>query len=146
MKNSFAFCRENGQCTKDSYSYVSTDNEQTLMSTVARQPVSVAIERDQFSFQLYMSGVLTASRGMSRLTAWSPCNFKNGCEKRLKGHVSCAKSRKKAADRDKSQSAEGECRQFSTLLLHIRSSVFSCTPAPTVIMRVVDLWLKCLEK
>ena len=84
MNNSFAFCRENGQCTKDSYRYtstegtckassrnieltpgyreVSTDNEQTLMSTVARQPVSTAIEADQYSFQLYSSGVFTASR------------------------------------------------------------------------------------
>ena len=61
MKNSFAFCEKNGQCTEDSYGYtstegtfkassrnvefapgsvtgyrdVSTDNEQTLMSTVA---------------------------------------------------------------------------------------------------------------
>ena len=83
MKNSFAFCRENGQCTEDSYSYtstehtfkassrnvefapgsvtgyrgVSTDNEQTLMSTVALQQVSVAIEAYQSSFQSYRSGM-----------------------------------------------------------------------------------------
>ena len=76
MNNSFAFCRENGQCSEDSYSYtstegnfkassrnvelapgsvteyrdVSTDNEQTLMSTVARQPVSTIIEADLCSF------------------------------------------------------------------------------------------------
>ena len=76
MNNSFEFCRENGQCTEDSYSYtstegtfkassrnvklapgsvteyrdVSTDNEQTLMSTVARQPVSTVIEADLCSF------------------------------------------------------------------------------------------------
>ena len=87
MVNGFAFWRENGQCTEDSYSYtlpegtfkassrnvelapgsvtgyrdVSTDNEQTLMSTVARQLVSIAIETDQYSFQLYSSGVFTAS-------------------------------------------------------------------------------------
>ena len=65
MKNSFAFCRENGQCTNDSYSYVSTDNEQTLMSTVARQPMSTAIEADQYSFQLYPSDVFTTSRSTS---------------------------------------------------------------------------------
>ena len=91
MNNSFAFCRENGQCTKDSYSYTSTegtckassrnieltpgsvtgyrdestDNEQTLMSTVARQPVCTVIEADQYSFQLYSSGVFTTSRGTS---------------------------------------------------------------------------------
>ena len=76
LNNSFAFCRENGQCTEDSYGYtstegtfkassrnvelapgsvteyrdVSTDNEQTLMSTVARQPVSTVIEADLCSF------------------------------------------------------------------------------------------------
>ena len=44
---------------------MSNDNEQTLMSTVARQPVSTAIEADQYSFQLYSSGVFTTSRGMS---------------------------------------------------------------------------------
>ena len=31
------------------------------MSTVARQPMSTAIEADQYSFQLYSSGVFTAS-------------------------------------------------------------------------------------
>ena len=84
MNNSFAFCRENGQCTEDSYSYtstegtfkassrnveplapgsvtgyrdVSTDNEQILMSTVALQQVSITIEAYQSSFQSYRSGV-----------------------------------------------------------------------------------------
>ena len=33
------------------------------MSTVARQLVSIAIETDQYSFQLYSSGVFTASCG-----------------------------------------------------------------------------------
>ena len=42
---------------------MSTDNGQTLMSTVAWQPVSTAIEADQYSFQLYSSGVFTASCG-----------------------------------------------------------------------------------
>ena len=42
------------------YTDVSTNNEQTLMSTVARQPMSTAIEADQYSFQLYSSGVFTA--------------------------------------------------------------------------------------
>ena len=35
------------------------------MSTVARQPVSTAIEADQYSFQLYSSDVFTTSRGTS---------------------------------------------------------------------------------
>ena len=82
MNNSFAFCRENDQCTEDSYSYtstegtfkassrnvelapgsvtgyrdVSTDNEQILMSTVALQQVSITIEAYQSSFQSYRSG------------------------------------------------------------------------------------------
>ena len=43
------------------YTDVSTNNEQTLMSTVARQPMSTAIEADQYSFQLYSSGVFTTS-------------------------------------------------------------------------------------
>merc|ERR1712243_111136 len=34
-----------------------------LMSAVAQQPVSIAIEADQSSFQSYSSGVLTASCG-----------------------------------------------------------------------------------
>merc|ERR1711991_606762 len=42
---------------------VSTDSEQALMSAVAQQPVSIAIEADQSSFQSYSSGVLTASCG-----------------------------------------------------------------------------------
>ena len=39
------------------YRDVSTDNEQTLMSTVALQQVSVAIEAYQSSFQSYRSGM-----------------------------------------------------------------------------------------
>ena len=42
---------------------MSTDNEQTLMSSVARQLVSIAIETDQYSFQLYSSGVFIVSCG-----------------------------------------------------------------------------------
>merc|ERR1711868_100723 len=45
------------------YKDVSTDSEQALMSAVAQQPVSIAIEADQSSFQSYSSGVLTASCG-----------------------------------------------------------------------------------
>merc|ERR1719414_2053973 len=89
MDNGFAFAEKNAMCTEDSYSYtarkgtckassctvglaqgsvtgykdVSTDSEQALMSAVAQQPVSIAIEADQSSFQSYSSGVLTASCG-----------------------------------------------------------------------------------
>ena len=45
------------------YTDVSTDIEQAMMSAVAQQPVSIAIEADQYSFQLYSSGVFTASCG-----------------------------------------------------------------------------------
>ena len=44
---------------------VSTDSEQAIMSAVARQPVSTAIEADQYSFQLYSFGVFTTSRDTS---------------------------------------------------------------------------------
>ena len=46
------------------YTDASTDSEQAMMSAVAQQPVSIAIETDQYSFQLYSSGVFTASCGM----------------------------------------------------------------------------------
>lgn len=38
---------------------VARDNEQALMEAVAKQPVSVGIEADQLTFQLYSGGVLT---------------------------------------------------------------------------------------
>ena len=47
------------------YTDVSTDSEQAMMSAVARQPVSTAIEADQYSFQLYSFGVFTTSRDTS---------------------------------------------------------------------------------
>ena len=45
------------------YTDVSTDSEQAMMSAVTQQPVSIAIETDQYSFQLYSSGVFIASCG-----------------------------------------------------------------------------------
>ena len=42
-------------------SSASTDSEQAMMSVVAQQLVSIAIETDQYSFQLYSSGVFIAS-------------------------------------------------------------------------------------
>jgi C1A family cysteine protease len=79
----------NGMCTEASYSYkakggscqatsctkafaagvvtgykdVSTDSEQGLMSALAQQPVSIAIEADKSVFQLYKSGVLSGMCG-----------------------------------------------------------------------------------
>ena len=46
------------------YKGVTTVGERTLMSAVARQHVSAAVEADQSSFQSYRSGVLTASCGV----------------------------------------------------------------------------------
>ena len=45
------------------YTDMSTDSEQAMMLAVAQQPVSIAIETDQYSFQLYFSGVFIASCG-----------------------------------------------------------------------------------
>ena len=87
MDNAFSFAKTNSIYTEGSYPYtstdgtcnlsgcqvgipqggvvgytdVSTDSEQAMMSAVAQQPVSIAIEADQYSFQLYSSGVFIAS-------------------------------------------------------------------------------------
>jgi C1A family cysteine protease len=45
------------------YTDVETNNEEALMSAVAQQPVSVAIQADKSAFQLYSTGVLTATCG-----------------------------------------------------------------------------------
>jgi len=90
MDNAFAWINENnGLCSEESYPYISSDgqtekcqtlcdnlpysqiqswvdvdsSDQALMSAVAMQPVSVAIEADQKDFQLYKSGVLTSECG-----------------------------------------------------------------------------------
>lgn len=46
-----------------SYTDVQTNSDAALMSAIAQQPVSVAIEADQAAFQLYKSGVFTAACG-----------------------------------------------------------------------------------
>jgi len=46
-----------------SYTDVATNSDAALMSALAQQPVSVAIEADQSAFQLYKSGVFTAACG-----------------------------------------------------------------------------------
>ena len=82
MEGAFKFVIENGQCALSSYSYTAKDgtcqkcsavahisycsdvkpNDQISMkSAVANQPVSVAIEADTRYFQSYSSGVLTSS-------------------------------------------------------------------------------------
>ena len=82
MDNAFLFTKTSSICTEESYSYaategtcklsgcqvgipqggvvdytdVSTDSEQTMMSAMTQQPVSIDIEIDQYSVQLYSSG------------------------------------------------------------------------------------------
>jgi xylem cysteine proteinase len=80
MKNG-GLCRESdypytasqGRCqtscslvsTISNYKDVSRYNEDALLAAVANQPVSVAIEADQTSFQFYSGGVMTGSCGTS---------------------------------------------------------------------------------
>jgi C1A family cysteine protease len=56
-------------CTKvttiSSYQDVTPDNDSAFATAVAQQPVSIAIEADQSSFQFYSGGILTAACGTS---------------------------------------------------------------------------------
>lgn len=87
MPRGFSFLKGHNVCTEASYSYNAHDgscklpcsdvaiprggvtgyktvaDEDGLLSAIQNQPVSVAIEADQSSFQLYHSGVLTATCG-----------------------------------------------------------------------------------
>jgi len=89
MDNAFKFAEANAICTEGSYPYkgtggtcasssctvglprgsvtgfkdVSSDSEQAMMSAIAQQPVSIAIEADKSVFQLYKSGVLSSTCG-----------------------------------------------------------------------------------
>lgn len=59
-------CQAN-KCTSvasiSSYKDVPTNSETALMTAISQQPVSVAVEADQDSFQFYSSGVMTAACG-----------------------------------------------------------------------------------
>jgi len=89
MDGAFGYAQKNGMCTETDYPYdaksgkcqassctkawgpdtvsgykdVSTDDKMALMSAVAQQPVSIAIEADKMVFQSYQSGVLTGMCG-----------------------------------------------------------------------------------
>jgi C1A family cysteine protease len=50
-------CTKNANVAPKSYTDVTKNSDSALMSALAQQPVSVAIEADKASFQLYKSGV-----------------------------------------------------------------------------------------
>lgn len=89
MPSAFEFAETNGLCSEQDYPYVSGtgtnpacstsctpvegskptnivnvhETESSLEAAVAKQPVAVAIEADQYAFQLYKRGVLTGKCG-----------------------------------------------------------------------------------
>jgi C1A family cysteine protease len=59
-------CQASGKpvaATITSYTDVTPNSDTALMTAIAQQPVSVAVEADQSSFQFYSSGVMTAACG-----------------------------------------------------------------------------------
>jgi C1A family cysteine protease len=87
MDNAFNYIHDNGICLEKDYPYTASDgscnttcksitkiksfiditpnSESVLLKAVTIQPISVAIEADQSSFQFYSSGVLTSTCGKS---------------------------------------------------------------------------------
>ena len=87
MDNAFQYIIKNGGiCGEDTYAYTGTDgncntcnpvakissfvdvtpnNTQALMTAVAQQPVSVAVEADGLDWQFYFGGVVTDSCGLN---------------------------------------------------------------------------------
>jgi C1A family cysteine protease len=69
---SYPYQGQDGTCQSSSctsvakitgYQDVPQDSDQALMSAIAQQPVSVAVEADQTSFQFYSGGVMTGTCG-----------------------------------------------------------------------------------
>jgi KDEL-tailed cysteine endopeptidase len=56
-------CKKVPEVAPKNFTDVEPNSEPALMSAVAQQPVSIAIEADQEDFQLYSSGVYTAKCG-----------------------------------------------------------------------------------
>jgi hypothetical protein len=56
-------CTKNSKVAPKSHTDVTANSDTALLSALAQQPVSVAIEADESAFQLYKSGVFTASCG-----------------------------------------------------------------------------------
>lgn len=103
MDDGFKYVIDNGLCAEDSYKYTASDgsckkctevvkissfvdveqnNEKALQQAVYKQPVAVAIEADQLSFQFYHSGVLTSKCGTNLdhgvlLVGWGTLNNKD---------------------------------------------------------------------
>lgn len=73
MESNYPYTAKDGTCNKQKASNVAvtlsgfkdvpTNSELALMTAVAQQPVSVAVEADQSIFQLYSGGVVTGSCG-----------------------------------------------------------------------------------
>lgn len=72
-EDNYPYTAKDGTCNKQKASNVAANiigftdvppnSELALMTAIARQPVSVAVEADQSSFQMYSSGVMTATCG-----------------------------------------------------------------------------------
>jgi cathepsin L len=58
-------CKVNGNSKVQSFVDVKANSDDDMMTALAQQPVSVAIEADQTAFQLYKSGVFTGTCGTS---------------------------------------------------------------------------------
>ena len=109
------------------YKDVSVVGERTMMSAVARQPVSTAIEADLCSFQLHMSGVL-CSRGivpsvevkLVRMSAAKPAEFEGECRTLT----------------SQSPSTLTSCLQSSCTLVHLQPTMIlmidGCGSRPTL--------------
>ena len=88
MENAFAWIRKNGGiCQEESYPYIGKEtgicettcqtipktqiqswiavesNDKSFMTSLVKQPISIAIEADQRDFQLYQSGIFTGKCG-----------------------------------------------------------------------------------
>ncbi len=55
-------CTKSG-VTVTGFTDVPTDSQTALMTAIVQQPISIAVEADQASFQSYSSGVMTAACG-----------------------------------------------------------------------------------
>ena len=59
----YTTCTKNTAVTPKSFTDVARNSDSALMTALAQQPVSIAIQANQPAFQTYKSGVLTGSCG-----------------------------------------------------------------------------------